>query len=448
LALNNSLPKQIYSISKLTEKIKLLLEQNFSMIWISGEISNLRIPSSGHAYFTLKDEHAQIAGVMFRGQLRHLKFELDDGLTIVGLGRISVYEPRGTYQIILEYVEPKSAGALQLAFEQLKRKLSQEGLFDAVHKRKPPFLPETVCIISSTTGAVIHDILHVLERRCRGLTIEIIPVRVQGEGAENEIARAIEVANRRARADVIILARGGGSLEDLAAFNSERVARAIFSSSIPIVSGIGHETDYTIADFVADLRAPTPSAAAELIVPVKAELIARCAELRQRCRSNMERMMSGYRDALWQLQRALVHPRRKVQELQQHTDVLTQRMHHMAYLLARQRRMHLTELSHKLLFFNPINHLNRNKSLVEVNRIKILQSMKKSFMNCQGAFEARHAALMALNPRAVLARGYSITRLPHDHRVVTHADSVSKGQALEILLHKGILNVTVNSSDK
>jgi len=446
--LNNSLPKQIYTISKLTEKIKLHLEENFSMVWISGEISNLRSPSSGHAYFTLKDDRAQIAAVMFRGQLRQLKFDLHDGQTIIGLGRITVYEPRGTYQFILEYVEPKSAGALQLAFEQLKRKLAQEGLFDAAHKRKLPFLPGTICIVTSTTGAVIHDILHILDRRFSGVAVEVLPVRVQGEGAEETIVRAIAVANRRARAEVIILARGGGSLEDLAVFNSESVARAIFTSSIPIVSAIGHETDYTIADFVADLRAPTPSAAAELVVPVKADLRARCAELQRRSRANVYRIISLYGRTLLQLRRALVHPYKKVQELQQHTDELTERLQRVAQLYVRHQKMYKEELLHKLLVYNPINYLNKNKLKLDLIRFKLSERMNKYMLNNKGSLSARHAALMALSPQAVLERGYSITRTPQDHRVVTDADTISEGQVLEVLLNKGKLNVRVNSREK
>jgi exodeoxyribonuclease VII large subunit len=253
-----ALSRQIYSVHKLTEKIKLLLEKNFPMVWVCGEISNLRIPSSGHAYFTLKDDKAQIAAVMFRGQMRQLQFELEDGLAIIGLGRISVYEPRGTFQIILEYVEPKGAGALQLAFEQLKQKLAREGLFDASHKTTLPFLPETIAVITSPTGAAIRDILHVVQRRFPNVRIEIVPVAVQGDAASKEITRALSIVNLRAAADVIILARGGGSLEDLAAFNTETVARAIFASSIPVISAVGHETDFHHCRFCGRCSRPYP----------------------------------------------------------------------------------------------------------------------------------------------------------------------------------------------
>jgi exodeoxyribonuclease VII large subunit len=446
--LNDSPSKHILSISKLTEKLKQFIEERFSMVWITGEISNLRMPSSGHAYFTLKDDRSQIAAVMFRGQLRQLKFDLDDGIVIVGLGRISIYEPRGTYQIILEYIEPKSAGALQLAFEQLKAKLAREGLFDEDRKRKLPYLPRKICVITSIAGAVIHDMLHIIDRRFRGVGIEIVPVRVQGAGAENEIARAIALANRRARADVIILARGGGSLEDLCAFNSEGVARAIVSSSIPIVSAVGHETDYTISDFAADSRAPTPSAAAEMAVPVKNELRMRCAELRRRCLMNMERLIQLRRDAIAKLRRALVHPHRKVMELQQYTDEMAERLDRAVTMLLRQQKMGHKELHHKLFLLNPVININKYKVEVEHNSEKLLQNLNKLIAQQRRNLDVRHAALMALSPQAVLERGYSITRAQQDGKVVKQAEGISEGQGLEVILFKGKLNVIVHSTEQ
>ena len=263
---------QIYTVSKLTAQIKTLLEDRFPFVWITGEVSNFRSPSSGHFYFVLKDATAQIQAVMFRGQNQMLKFALEDGMNVTGLGRINVYEPRGTYQIVLEYLEPKGVGALQAAFEQLKAKLAIEGLFADTHKRQIPFLPREIALVTSPTGAVVHDMLNILNRRFPTIPVWVYPVRVQGDGAENEIASALDDLSKRSDLDIIILARGGGSLEDLQAFNSEGVARAVFTSEIPIISAIGHETDYTIVDFVADLRAPTPSAAAELAVAIKTEL--------------------------------------------------------------------------------------------------------------------------------------------------------------------------------
>ena len=271
-------PRHTYTVSELNANIKQLIEENFPFVLIFGEISNFRIPVSGHFYFTLKDHASQINSVMFRGQQRNLKFEPEDGLNVTGMGRISVYEPRGTYQIILEYLEPAGSGALQIAFEQLKKRLAGEGLFDEAKKKSLPFLPNKIGVISSPSGSVIHDILHIINRRFPNVSIQIVPVKVQGVDAVDQIVAAVELINVAKDVDVAILARGGGSLEDLQAFNAEPVARAIFASEIPIVSAIGHETDYTISDFVADLRAPTPSAAAELVVPAKSELEKRCKD--------------------------------------------------------------------------------------------------------------------------------------------------------------------------
>ena len=267
-------PKQphVYSVSELNAKIKSILEEQFPFVWVGGEVSNFAVPASGHFYFTLKDEKAQLRAVMFRGQNRNLRFELADGMAVSGIGRVSVYEPRGTYQVIFEHLEPRGTGALQVAFEQLKMRLAEEGLFDEQHKRPLPFLPAKIHIVTSPTGAVIHDIMQIVERRFPGMPISVIPVKVQGDGAIEEIVAAIETLDTLEDAEVAIVARGGGSLEDLQAFNSEAVARSIFASRIPIVSAVGHETDFTIADFVADLRAPTPSAAAELTVPLRDRL--------------------------------------------------------------------------------------------------------------------------------------------------------------------------------
>ncbi|MCA1787890.1 MAG: exodeoxyribonuclease VII large subunit, partial [Desulfobacteraceae bacterium] len=241
----------IYSVSRLTREIKTILEDRFPFVWITGEISNYATPASGHSYFSLKDSGAVISCVMFKNQKRNLKFRLESGLKIMGLARLSLYEPRGSYQLIFEHMEPEGAGSLQKAFEQLKQKLGDEGLFDAVHKQPIPFLPRKISVITSGTGAAVHDIINIAVRRFPNCRLEIVPVSVQGDAARDEIVYAIEAVNKRRQADVIILARGGGSLEDLAAFNCEIVARAIFTSHIPVITGIGHETDFTIADFVA-----------------------------------------------------------------------------------------------------------------------------------------------------------------------------------------------------
>src|SRR5512136_2779310 len=265
--------KRILTVSRLTALIRSTLEENFEHVWVEGEVSNLSTPSSGHLYFTLKDAGAQLRCVMFKGAVRNLRFRLKDGMGLILRGRITVYEQRGDYQLIAEYAEPLGIGALQLAFEQLKERLVREGLFDESRKKPLPVLPQRIGVVTSPTGAAIHDILTVVNRRFANVQILIVPVRVQGDGAAAEIAAAIDDVNRYGAVDVMIVGRGGGSLEDLWAFNEEAVARAIARSRIPVISAVGHETDYTIADFAADLRAPTPSAAAELAVKDRDELV-------------------------------------------------------------------------------------------------------------------------------------------------------------------------------
>ena len=270
------------TVTELTRRIKDTLETGFADVWVVGEISGLRIPSSGHLYFSLKDKGANIKCVFFRSGSRFLRFRPEDGLEVILRGRLSLYEPRGEYQIIAEYMEPKGLGALQLAFIQMKEKLEKDGLFDPARKRPLPPYPKCIGVVTSPTGAAVRDILKVLKRRAPGVHVIIAPASVQGESAPAEVARAIEDLNRRGGLDVLIVGRGGGSLEDLAAFNTEVVARAIFNSNIPVISAVGHEIDFTIADFVADLRAPTPSAAAEIVAKSEEELRHRLEYLKNR----------------------------------------------------------------------------------------------------------------------------------------------------------------------
>jgi exodeoxyribonuclease VII large subunit len=435
--------RRIYSVSELTADIKHLLEDQFPMVWISGEISNLRVPSSGHAYFTLKDRRAQMAAVMFRGQLRQLKFELEDGISLVGLGRVTVYEPRGSYQIILEYAEPMGVGALQVAFEQLKQKLLEEGLFSDEHKSPLPFLPERPGIITSSTGAVVQDFIKIARRRFPDMAMDIYPVRVQGAEAVEQITAAIKDANRLARNDVLVLARGGGSLEDLAPFNSERVARAIFASRIPIVSAVGHETDFSIADFVADLRAPTPSAAAEIVVPVKGELIHRCMELTGRIQRALRNMLQRDRERLAQSRRMLIHPGKKIQDQKLHLDQLTQRLKRSLDMQARQQHSRLEQIQSRLLNRNPDKMAAEYKAKLELLKSNILHFIRIATYKNSERVKAAQAVLRAVDPHSVLNRGYSITRTVPRGKVVTDARTVRRGQPLEIQLAKGQIAVIV-----
>jgi exodeoxyribonuclease VII large subunit len=380
---------------------------------------------------------------MFRGQLRQLKFELDNGMSLIGLGRISVYAPRGNYQIILEYAEPKGVGALQVAFEQLKLKLEDEGLFLAQHKQILPKLPKYIGIITSPSGSVIQDILKVLKRRFNNLVINIYPVRVQGVESVSEIVQAIAFANQLMRDDVLIVARGGGSLEDLSTFNSEDVARAIFRSKIPIVSAIGHETDYTISDFVADLRAPTPSVAAELTVPVKDDLQDRIIDLKQRCERKILNKCIMLRQQHHQVNRRIVHPGKRVQDMQLHLDNLAGRLERALKVFVQERVGHYNKMHDRLINNNPGGYIEIYKSKVEVILLKLLQITQNRIATMTERYKTAEAVLSAVNPSAILKRGYSITRSIPDRKVLMDAKFIQLGQLLEVQLAKGKVDVSV-----
>jgi len=431
--------RRIHTVSELTAKVKALLEDNFPFIWICGEISNFRVPASGHFYFTLKDEKAQINTVMFRSQNRNLKFEPEDGMSVTGLGRISLYEPRGTYQIILEYIEPEGTGAIQLAFEQLKARLSAEGLFDEKHKKPLPFLPRKISIITSPTGAVVHDILKIINRRFSNINIEIIPVKVQGDGAESEIVSGLDMINARSDSDVAILSRGGGSLEDLHAFNSEDVARAIFSSKIPIISAVGHETDFSIADFVADLRAPTPSAAAELVVPLKIDLSRRVAELTTTLTIRFSRYIEHLQKSANEISNRLIDPNKRVEDLRLRTDDLLARIIRTFKNSIVQHKERLEWRFERLNTHNPLIYMrNAHEKLDQIHN-NMLTYQNICLNNKQSFLRELNARLNALSPNAILSRGYSITRTIPDQVVVRDPQQVSIEQDLEIMVAKGSL---------
>ena len=441
--------KNIYTVSELNASIKNLIEDNFPFVWIFGEISNFRVPASGHFYFTLKDAASQISSVMFRGQQRNLKFEPEDGLNVTGMGRISVYEPRGTYQIILEYLEPSGAGALQIAFEKLKTRLFAEGLFDEAHKIPLPFLPYNISIISSPSGAVVHDILHIINRRFPNIAIRIIPVNVQGDGAIEQIVDALAWLNVAKDADVAILARGGGSLEDLQAFNSEPVARAIFASEIPIISAVGHETDYTISDFVADLRAPTPSAAAELVIPEKSELEQRRKDLLKILQIRITNYYRYLKEKLNEKSKHLIDPRRKLEDACLKVDDLTLRLNRTLMRRILRERQHLEFWDDRLGANNPIYLFNEIKLKLDKDYYNLFKTYKIYIKITRVKLQTLMAKLQALNPLAILARGYSITRTIPTKTVVKDPGSVSLNQDLEITVALGRLYCRVKgkSSD-
>lgn len=438
--------RRVLSVSELTAHIKSLLEQNFPFVWVCGEISNLRIPGSGHLYFTLKDESAQIAAVMFRSQSRQLKFSPGDGMNVIGLGRISLYEPRGSYQIILEYLEPAGVGALQIAFEKLKLRLADAGYFDQRHKKPLPFLPRKIGIVTSASGAVVHDIITVTGRRFPAIPLEIVPVKVQGPGAEEDVCAAIELLNRRADADVIIVARGGGSLEDLQAFNSERVALAIFNSRIPVVSAVGHETDFTIADFIADVRAPTPSAAAEMTVPDRVELLRRVTDTKSKLYRQTYNKLIINKNEVSNLLNRLKDPRRRIQELWLRVDDLQSRLGRLSVICLQRKKEQLDGMRRRIQSGSPANRIEKLKLEIEGNEYKIMNTIKNIISSSRSSLRETTGRLESLNPLAILRRGYSVTRRLPDRMVVTDPGQVHLDQPLELLVAKGTILCNVKGT--
>jgi exodeoxyribonuclease VII large subunit len=429
--------RSILTVSRLTAEIKTLLERNFDPVWVEGEISNLRLPGSGHLYFTLKDEKAQIRGVMFRLQNRLLKFEPKDGLQVIGYGRVTVYEPRGDYQIIFDYLEPKGLGALQLAFEQLKEKLATEGLFDPARKRPIPHLPQKIGIVTSSTGAAIRDILKIIDRRFANVQVLLYPVRVQGQGAAQEIARAIEDLNRLTDVEVMIVGRGGGSLEDLWAFNEEVVARAIFSSRIPVISAVGHEVDFTIADFVADLRASTPSAAAELVVRSKVEITQNLRNLERALWQSFRAILDLKAERFFSLAERLSDPRRRLSDQRIRLDDLSSRL---AFSLKQglsreQARFRLQQ--GKLLLLNPARRLEEySQKFAQVMR-RLTLSLQRELRISRQRVEGIMGRLFTLSPLSVLERGYSITRALPSGEIVRRALDLKPENRVKVKVHQG-----------
>ncbi len=437
----------IYTVSKLTREIKSLLEETYPFVWVTGEISNYAVPASGHSYFTLKDQQAVINCVIFKNQKRNLKFEPENGLRIIGLARISLYEPRGSYQLIFEHLEPEGAGSMQIAFEQLKKKLLEQGLFDDKYKKPITFLPLKITIITSGTGAAVRDILNVAKRRFSNCPLEIVPVKVQGQESEKEICDAINLVNQYQTSELIILARGGGSLEDLAAFNSEAVANAIFNSHIPIITGIGHETDYTIADFVADLRAPTPSAAAELALPDKNSLVQRVSNLQKNLNTSLNKKVIALHQTLAHLISRLKSPETIVYDfrfrLEDYEHRLINKMKH--YVQYNKEKFHW--LSESLYSQQPVNIIFDHRQRVQTLSISLTHNFQKIFQKIKTNYLELNSNLLALNPKAVLERGYSISRFVSDQKVITDSSGVKKNDQIEVILSKGRLITRVEKTN-
>ncbi len=430
---------QIYTISMLTREIKSLLEEAYPFVWVTGEISNYSVPASGHSYFTLKDHHASIQAVIFKNQKLKIKFRPEDGMRVYGLARLSIYEPRGTYQLIFEHLEPEGIGSMQIAFEQLKQKLFDKGYFDQKFKKPIPFLPLTLCIISSGTGAALKDIIQISKRRFPNCCLEILPVKVQGTGSENELMEAIQFANARQKAEIIILSRGGGSREDLSAFNCESVADAIFHSKIPIITGIGHETDFTIADFVADLRAPTPSAAAELALPDKQILIQRVFEIRQRLDKTMGKLISNIHSFIIPLTKRLKPPEMLLYNYRFKVEDLEMRLNNRIKVYFQYYKEKIGWLSDSLYSKAIENRVSNQRHYVKMfSDALILYFYVILNKNKTHQFELT-SKLKILSPLSVLKRGYSISRLAHNKKNVIDSTQVKSDDRVEIFLFKGHL---------
>ena len=437
--------RRVLSVSELTASVRVLLESKYAEVWIEGEISNARVWKTGHLYFTLKDEGAQLRAVMFRSALRYQRFRPEDGQHVIARGRLSVYEPKGEYQIVCEHLEPQGVGALQLAFEQLRRRLDQEGLFDTGRKRPLPPLPRKIGVVTSLDGAALRDIINVLSRRHPNVHVVISPTRVQGERAAEEIVRALRLVCAVPGVDVVIVGRGGGSIEDLWAFNEEPVARAIAGATAPVISAVGHETDFTISDFVADLRAPTPSAAAELVVAGKDEIAARIRNLEQRLRA-------ASRDGL-QRRRATVHALQtrpglagwptRVAVRGRQVGELTHRLSRAARVGASRRERRLHELRLRLEALDLGRRIDGIRARLRAAR----DGMAFALRDVQQAREARlrvaAGRLETLSPLGVLARGYAVCWNAERSAIIRDAAKVTAGEEVHVTLHSGALDCTV-----
>jgi len=439
--------RRTYKVSELSGRIRGLLADEFTDIWVAGEISGCRMASSGHCYFTLKDEEAQIQCVCFRSALRYLKFKPQDGLAALARGSIDVYEARGQYQLIVELLEPQGHGALQFAFEQLKKKLAAEGLFDSARKRALPRLPRRIGIVTSPSGAVIRDMVNVLSRRFPGVHVRLYPALVQGEGSVEAVSRGIEYFSRSAWAQVVIVARGGGSLEDLWTFNEEAVARAIAASSVPVISAVGHETDFTIADFVADLRAPTPSAAAELVICTRQELLDSITGCEQKLVQTMRYRLAMGARALHQrgVDRAVAVLHRRIGRAQQRVDDFDYRLRECVRRAVEARRRKLDQTSARLRNLDLRLRFAEGRRGIEASERRLTELIRMRLARQRGRLEPAIAHLTQLSPLRILERGYAIVLNPAGQAVKTAADA-PVGTDVRIRIARGSLGAQIKDT--
>jgi exodeoxyribonuclease VII large subunit len=436
--------RRIWSPRELMSAVRTAVERDYGDVWVEGEISNYRPAESGHLYFTLKDDGAQLRVVMFRTQARLLRFRPENGLHVLARGRITVYESRGELQLSAEYLEPKGAGALQIAFEQLKAKLQAEGLFDAARKKPLPALPRRIGVVTSPRGAAVQDMINILQRRHAGVSMLIYPAQVQGETAAAEAMAGIKFFNRAKNVDVIVLARGGGSLEDLAPFNDEALARAIAASQIPVISAIGHETDFTIADFVADLRAPTPSAAAELVTQSKREIEENLANLRQRLgRATRYQLMMAQRLLAEMAQHgAMARIRDVITRRQQRVDELSHRLRRGYEGLAQERSRRLEVASARLRQLDLRRVLAGLRREIEAASAAAAAAARSALLKQRALWQRADARLSELSPTKILQRGYALVFDVHGN-LVKNAAQVAAGDEISARLAQGTISATV-----
>lgn len=438
--------RDVLSVSQLNRRAKQLLETHLPLLWVEGELSNVSIPSSGHWYFTLKDDQAQVRCAMFRNRNMLVRFKPQQGQHVLIRARVSLYEGRGDYQIIAEHMEEAGAGALQRAFDALKLKLANEGLFDEDHKKELPSLPKHIAVITSPTGAAIRDILNVLERRFPSIPVTVIPVAVQGKESAPQIVRAIQLVNRSDLFDVVILARGGGSLEDLWPFNEEIVARAIYASNLPIVSAVGHEVDFTIADFVADLRAPTPSAAAELITPDGDAWLEQFIGLEVLLEEAIARKLQHLQQKLHWLRSRLRHPKEKLEQQSQRCDTLELRMKNSIQKILTHYRNRLSTLVIRQKPLHPEMRLQQlqvrfQKAQQGLNRAQQLTQHQK-----QQRFSEAVRMLNTLSPLKTLDRGFAMVTLANSEKPIVDSTQINVGDKIKARLAKGEFIAVVEST--
>jgi exodeoxyribonuclease VII large subunit len=435
--------RRIFTVSELNAAIRAVLDGEFPDIWVSGEISGVKLAASGHYYFTLKEREAQVRCVAFRSAHRYWKIKPQDGLAVLARGRLDVYEARGEYQLLVEMLEPQGFGALQLAFEQLKKQLAAEGLFAAGRKQPLPRFPRRIGIVTSPRGAVVADMLQIITRRFPGLHIRLFPALVQGEGSVEEVCRGLEYFSRNQWADLVIVGRGGGSLEDLWTFNEEAVARAIAACTVPVISAVGHETDVTIADFVADLRAPTPSAAAEMAVTTRDELLERIAAFEAKATQGLRYRLAMLERRLRQqgIERALGVLHRRIGRCQQRVDENSYRLRERLRIAIDQRERARRALDARLRRFDMRPRLAADRRRLEAAHVTALTAIRAQLVRSRRRWEQLAAKLSQLSPLRILERGYAI--VSNETGILKEADAAPAGSRIHVRLARGELDATV-----